>query len=73
MHILNILIGVLWLNVIDKIFGILVSKRYAKKCNYNCENCGMWSCVNETDYDNGNYFIGIYDNYKNVCGKENLK
>ena len=70
MKILVFIICVLCCNVLDKIFTIIMSKIYARLCNYNCKNCKMWSCVNETDYDNENYYFGLFDNFKNVCGKD---
>lgn len=68
--ILWLIIGILYINVFDKIITSIYSRLYAKKCNYDCSKCGCWSCVNETKYDNKNYLIGIYDNYSNVCGKK---
>lgn len=53
----------------DKITAILTSKYYAKKCNYNCKNCKMWSCTYETNYPN--FKLPPYDNFSKYCGKEN--
>lgn len=66
--ILKLLLHILLFIVVDKISCILLSKAYARKCNYNCDNCGMWSCTNGTDYEN--YVFLPYDNFRNVCGKD---
>lgn len=69
-NILLFIIGLLYINVFDKVMTSIYSRLYAKKCNFDCSKCGCWSCVNETKYDNKKYLIGIYDNYSNVCGKK---
>lgn len=65
---LTIILGILLFIVTDRICGSFTARYCAKKCNYNCKECGMWSCTNETDHEN--YKIPPYDNFKNVCGKE---
>lgn len=67
MKILDFILHLLIFIIIYKICGITSSIYYAKKCNYNCKNCGMWSCTYDTEYPN--YTIPPYDDFSNVCGK----
>ena len=64
---MEILLGILLFIVTDRICGIFTSKHFGKKCNYNCSDCGMWSCTYDTEYPD--YKIPPYDDYSNVCGK----
>lgn len=67
MEILYFIISILSFIVTDKICGIITSKYCGKKCNYNCENCRMWSCTYDTEYPD--YANPPYDDFSNVCGK----
>lgn len=67
MKILYFIILILSFIVTDKICGIATAIYYAKKCNYNCKKCGMWSCTYNTEYPD--YKIPPYDDFSNVCGK----
>lgn len=64
---LKFLFYILQFIVTDRICGIISAIYCGKKCNYNCENCGMWSCTYGTEYPD--YKIPPYDDYSNVCGK----
>lgn len=66
--VIAILMTILLQYLIGKITLRTLSKYYGKKCNYNCKQCKMWSCTNETKYEN--YNIIPYENYKKYCGKE---
>lgn len=61
------LIFLLILFVTQKLTMIVLSNYYAKKCNYHCNNCKMWACTFDTDYNN--HCIPPYDDYSNICGK----
>lgn len=53
--------------VTEKITLIGLSNYYAKKCNYNCSECKMWSCTYDTNYKD--YCNTPYDDFSNICGK----
>lgn len=67
MFFIKIAFFILLFIITDRICEITSSKYYAKKCNYNCKECGMWSCTYDTDYPN--YKISPYEDFSNVCGK----
>lgn len=66
-NILYFIIFILSFIATDRICGITTAIYCGKKCNYNCENCEMWSCTYGTEYTK--YKIPPYDDYSNVCGK----
>jgi len=71
MKIITIILMILICHITGKITNIVLSRLYGKKCKYNCNNCGMWSCTYNTDYKD--YYIDPYNDYSNVCGKFEVK
>lgn len=67
MRFVRFILFFLIMHVTGKLSAIRLSRKYARRCNFNCNNCGMWSCTYNTDYID--YHIDPYDDYSNVCGK----
>lgn len=70
-EIVKIILAIACCFLTHKIMILITAIYCGKKCKYDCSKCKMWSCTNETIYD-GKYKNFLYDNYKNICGKEDI-